>query len=403
MKMTVNGMKCFSLGRLAMFSAAIAMLTSCGGGQGGMKLGDDEFTVVAVQSTASQQSTSYPATIKGIQDIEVRPQVSGFIVKLCVDEGATVKKGQALFQIDPTQYAAAERQAKAAVEMAKSNVNTLTLNEQQKKNLYDKKIISDFEYQSAVDQLLSAKASLAQAQAQLTSASQNLGFCTVTSPSNGVVGTFPYRVGSLVSPSVAQPLTTVSEIGTVYVYFSMTEKQLLEMTKAGGTLKEQLEKMPAVELQLADGTTYNEKGRIDAVSGVIEQSTGSVSMRAVFPNTNNILRSGGTGNVVFPYTMNDVILIPQTATQEIQDKKFVYVVGADNKVKHTEITVSPLDNGKQYIVTGGLKTGDRIVVEGVQILKDGQEIKPITPAEKTAKFEQALKDQHDGNLATAFN
>jgi membrane fusion protein (multidrug efflux system) len=403
MKMTVNGMKCFSLGRLAMFSAAIAMLTSCGGGQGGMKLGDDEFTVVAVQSTASQQSTSYPATIKGIQDIEVRPQVSGFIVKLCVDEGATVKKGQALFQIDPTQYAAAERQAKAAVEMAKSNVNTLTLNEQQKKNLYDKKIISDFEYQSAVDQLLSAKASLAQAQAQLTSASQNLGFCTVTSPSNGVVGTFPYRVGSLVSPSVAQPLTTVSEIGTVYVYFSMTEKQLLEMTKAGGTLKEQLEKMPAVELQLADGTTYNEKGRIDAVSGVIEQSTGSVSMRAVFPNTNNILRSGGTGNVVFPYTMNDVILIPQTATQEIQDKKFVYVVGADNKVKHTEITVSPLDNGKQYIVTGGLKAGDRIVVEGVQILKDGQEIKPITPAEKTAKFEQALKDQHDGNLATAFN
>ena len=403
MKMTVNGMKCFSLGRLAMFSVAISMLTSCGGGQGGMKLGDDEFTVVAVQSTASQQSTSYPATIKGIQDIEVRPQVSGFIVKLCVDEGATVKKGQALFQIDPTQYAAAERQAKAAVEMAKSNVNTLTLNEQQKKNLYDKKIISDFEYQSAVDQLLSAKASLAQAQAQLTSASQNLGFCTVTSPSNGVVGTFPYRVGSLVSPSVAQPLTTVSEIGTVYVYFSMTEKQLLEMTKAGGTLKEQLEKMPAVELQLADGTTYNEKGRIDAVSGVIEQSTGSVSMRAVFPNTNNILRSGGTGNVVFPYTMNDVILIPQTATQEIQDKKFVYVVGADNKVRHTEITVSPLDNGKQYIVTGGLKAGDRIVVEGVQILKDGQEINPITPAEKTAKFEQALKDQHDGNLATAFN
>lgn len=403
MKMTVNRMKCFSLSRLAVFMVAMAILSSCGGGQSGMKLGDDEFTVVTVQSTASQQSTSYPATIKGIQDIEVRPQVSGFIVKLCVDEGATVRKGQALFQIDPTQYAASERQASAAVEMAKSNVNTLTLNEQQKKNLYDKKIISDFEYQSAADQLLSAKASLAQAQAQLTSARQNLGFCTVTSPSDGVVGTFPYRIGSLVSPSVAQPLTTVSEIGTMYVYFSMTEKQLLEMTKAGGTLKEQLEKMPAVELQLADGTTYNENGRIDAVSGVIEQSTGSVSMRAVFPNTNNILRSGGTGNVVFPYTMNDVIVIPQTATQEIQDKKFVYVVGEDNKVKHTEIVVSPLDNGKQYIVTSGLKPGDKIVIEGVQILKDGQQIKPITPAEKTAKFEQALKDQREGNLATAFN
>ena len=245
MKMTVNSMKCISWSRLAIFTAAMTILSSCGGGQSGMKLGDDEFTVVAVQSTASQQSTSYPATIKGVQDIEVRPQVSGFIVKLCVDEGATVKKGQALFQIDPTQYAAAERQAKAAVEMAKSNVNTLSLNEQQKKNLYDKKIISDFEYQSAVDQLLSAK----------------------------VVGTFPYRIGSLVSPSVTQPLTTVSEIGEMYVYFSMTEKQLLGLTRAGGTLKEQLEKMPAVKLELADGTMYTEEGKIDAVSGVIDQTT----------------------------------------------------------------------------------------------------------------------------------
>lgn len=396
-------MQCSSWSRLMIITAAMAVLSSCGGGQSARKMGDDEFTVITVQPTASQQSTSYPATIKGIQDIEVRPQVSGFIVKLCIDEGATVRKGQALFQIDPTQYAASERQAKAAVAMAKSNVNTLTLSEQQKKNLFDKKIISDFEYQSAVDQLLSAKASLAQAEAQLTSAKQNLGFCTVTSPSNGVVGTFPYRVGSLVSPSVAEPLTTVSEIGTMYVYFSMTEKQLLEMTKAGGTLKEQLEKMPAVDLQLADGTIYDEKGRIDAVSGVIEQSTGSVSMRALFPNTKNILRSGGTGNVVFPYTMDGVILIPQTSTQEIQDKKFVYVVGQDNKVKHTEIKVSPLDDGKQYVVTGGLKSGDKIVIEGVQTLKDGQEIKPISPAEKTAKFDKALKDQHEGNLATAFN
>ena len=359
-----------------------------------MKLGDDEFTVVAVQSTASQQSTSYPATIKGVQDIEVRPQVSGFIVKLCVDEGATVKKGQALFQIDPTQYAAAERQAKAAVEMAKSNVNTLSLNEQQKKNLYDKKIISDFEYQSAVDQLLSAKASLAQAEAQLTSARQNLGFCTVTSPSDGVVGTFPYRIGSLVSPSVTQPLTTVSEIGEMYVYFSMTEKQLLGLTRAGGTLKEQLEKMPAVKLELADGTMYTEEGKIDAVSGVIDQTTGSVSMRAVFPNKQLVLRSGGMANVIFPYTMEDIILIPQSATQEIQDKKFVYVLQSDNTLKHTEIKVSNLSDGKNYIVTSGLKPGDKIVVEGVQTLKDGQTITPITPEQKEAKYQQHLKDQN---------
>ena len=179
------------LRQIALFAVGVSLLTACGNNQSGMKLGDNEFAVLAVNST-----TSYPATIRGTQDIEVRPQVSGFIVKLCVDEGATVRKGQALFQIDPTQYAAAVGQAKAAVEMAKANVATLTLTEKNKKALFDQKIISDFEYQTAVNQLMSAKASLAQAEASLVSANQNLSFCTVTSPSNGVVGTFPYRIGN---------------------------------------------------------------------------------------------------------------------------------------------------------------------------------------------------------------
>ena len=391
------------LRQIALFAVGMSLLTACGNSQSGMKLGDAEFAVMAVNSTTSDQTTSYPATIKGTQDIEVRPQVSGFIVKLCVDEGATVRKGQALFQIDPTQYAAAVGQAKAAVEMAKANVSTLTLTERNKKTLFDQKIISDFEYQTAVNQLMSAKASWAQAEAQLVSDNQNLSFCTVTSPSNGVVGTFPYRVGSLVSASIAQPLTTVSEIGDMYVYFSMTEKELLALTKAGGTLKEQLEKMPAVRLQLADGSTYHHEGKIDAVSGVIDQSTGSVSMRAIFSNEGNVLRSGGTGNIIFPYTMNDIITIPQSATVEIQDKKFVFVLQSDNTVKNTEIKVSNLDDGKNYLVTNGLKSGDKIVVEGVQILKDGQEIQPITREQQKAKYDQALKDQHDGNLQTAFN
>lgn len=375
---------------------------SCGNSQGGMKLGDDEFAVSTVNVTSSNQATSYPATIKGTQDIEIRPQVSGFIVKLCVDEGATVRKGQALFQIDPTQYQAAYNQAKAGVESAKANLETVKSTETNKKMLHDQKIISDFEYQTAVNNLLSAKAALSQAEASLTSARQNLGFCTVTSPSDGVVGTFPYRVGSLVSASIAQPLTTVSEIKQMYVYFSMTEKDLLRLTKAGGTIKEQLEKMPTIQLQLADGTIYPDSGKIDAVSGVIDQSTGSVSMRAIFPNAQNILRSGGMANVIFPYTMNDVILIPQSATQEIQDKKFVYVLQSDETIKHTEVTISNLNDGKNYIVTSGLKDGDKIVVEGVQTLKDGQKIVPITLEQKQAKFQQALKDQHEGNIQSAF-
>jgi membrane fusion protein (multidrug efflux system) len=176
----------------------------------------------------------------------------------------------------------------------------------------------------------------------------------------------------------------------------------LGLTRAGGTLKEQLEKMPAVKLELADGTMYTEEGKIDAVSGVIDQTTGSVSMRAVFPNKQLVLRSGGMANVIFPYTMEDIILIPQSATQEIQDKKFVYVLQSDNTLKHTEIKVSNLSDGKNYIVTSGLKPGDKIVVEGVQTLKDGQTITPITPEQKEAKYQQHLKDQKEGNIATAF-
>lgn len=391
------------LRRGALCAVSVSLLTACGGGQSGMKLGDDEFAVMPVLSTSSNQTTSYPATIKGTQDIEIRPQVSGFIVKLCVDEGATVRKGQALFKIDETQYAAAYRQAKASVKTAEANVNTLSLTEQNKKMLHEKKIISDFEYQTAVNNLLSAEANLAQAKAALTSAKQNLDFCTVTSPSDGVIGTFPYRVGSLVSPSVAEPLTTVSEIKNMYVYFSMTEKELLGLTKAGGTLKEQLEKMPEVQLQLSDGTMYAEKGKIDAVSGVIDQATGSVSMRAIFSNSSNILRSGGMANVIFPYTIDNIILIPQSATVEIQDKKFVFVLQPDSTLKYTEINISDLNDGEKYIVTKGLNPNDKIVIEGVQTLHNGQKITPITPEQKEAKYQKALKDQREGNIATAFS
>ena len=403
MNMSVKRNRSFSSSRVAFAALGLSVLTACGGGQGGMKMGDNQFAVEAVKATSSNQSEQYPATIKGLQDIEVRPQVSGLIVKLCVDEGATVRKGQALFQIDPTQYKAAYDQAAASVKSAKANLETITATERNKKMLHDQKIISDFEYQTAVNNLLTAKANLAQAEAAYTAAKQNLDFCTVKSPSDGVIGTFPYRIGALVSPSISEPLTTVSEIGDMYVYFSMTEKQLLDLTRAGGTLKEQLEKMPAVKLQLADGTMYDAEGKIDAVSGVIDQTTGSVSMRAIFPNKQNILRSGGMANVVFPYTMSEIILIPQTATQEIQDKKFVYVLQPDSTLKHTEIQISNLNDGKNYSVTGGLKEGDQIVVEGVQTLQDGQKISPITVAQKEAKYQQALQDQRDGNIQTAFN
>lgn len=386
--------------RIILFAFCVALLSSCG------NKGNDtgkvpEFAVQEVQkSTVSLMSSHPAATIEGKQDVEIRPQVSGFITKLCVDEGATVRKGQVLFIVDPVQYAAAVRTAEAAIKTAEAAVNTQQITVDNKRELNKKQIISDYDLSMAENSLAQAQAQLAQAQAQLTTAKQNLSFTQVKSPTDGIINKIPYRLGALVSPSMATPMTTVSELGEVNVYFNMTEKELLAMAKSGD-IKEELNKMPAVKLQLIDGTMYDAEGKIEIVTGVIEN--GSVLMRAKFPNDNHILHSGGSANIQIPYIMENAINIPQSATIEIQDKKFVYILQPDNTVKYTEITIFNLDNGKDYLVTSGLNSGDKIVIEGVQTLKDGMKIQPITPAQKEANYQQALKDQHDGNLATAFN
>ena len=387
--------------RLGLLVCCLALLSSCG--QGNKSTGSaPEIAVMEVNTTTANLTNSYPATIKGKQDVEIRPMVSGFITKLHVDEGAVVRKGQVLFTIDPVQYQAAVQTAKATVETAKAALSTQELTTANKRELNKKQIISDYDLKMSENQLAQAKATLAQAEAQLVNAQNNLSYTQVTSPSDGVVGTIPYRVGSLVSASIATPLTTVADISEMYAYFSMTERQLLAMIREGGSMKEILASLPNVHLQLIDGTIYPDSGRVETISGVIDQTTGSVNMRALFPNAKNILRSGGTGNVVFPNPMENVIMIPQSATTEIQDKKFVFVVQSDNTLKNTEIKVFTLNDGKYYYVTAGLNPGDKIVLEGVQNLKDGQVITPITPAEKEAAYQKALQDQKEGNIQTAF-
>lgn len=359
-----------------------------------------EYAVMTIQPSNVDLESGYPATIKGKQDIEIRPNVSGFITKVCIEEGSFVRKGQPLFLIDPVQYQEAVNSAKAAVKVAEASVATQQLTVNNKKELLNKNIISEYDMQMADNQLASLKATLAQAQAQLITARQNLAYTTVTSPSNGVVGTIPFRVGSLVGPTGTTPLTIVSDISEMFVYFSMTEKQLLDLTREGGSIQKILAKMPSVKLKLVDGTMYSEIGKIETVSGVIDQTTGSVSMRATFPNRKEVLRSGGTGIVQIPYVKDNVIVIPQKSTYEIQDKKFVYIVGKDNKVSNTEITVLSIDDGKSYVVTSGLKTGDRIVYEGAGTLKDGVEIKPITPEQAAAKV-KAMAEQAAAAAAQA--
>ncbi len=372
------------------YLAFVLALTACGG-KTQMPEASNDYVVMTVQPAEASLNTSYPATIKGIQDIEIRPKIAGHIVKVLVDEGDFVKAGQPLFLIDPVQYKAAVKSAEASINVVKANIATQKLTVNNKKQLYDKQIISKYDYDVAVNQLNSYKAQLAQAQAALIDARNNLRYCTITSPSNGVVGTIPFRVGSLVSSSQADALTTVSNISNVYVYFSMTEKQLLSLTRESGGVSKAMGEMPAVTLVLADGTQYTESGKITAISGVIDQTTGAVQIRATFNNATNVLRSGGTGSVLVPIHENNAIIIPQKATYDIQNKKFVYVVGSDNTIKSREIEVLPQNDGTSYVLTSGLKGGERIVVDGVNQLKSGQKINPITAAQ-AAKNEQKAKD-----------
>lgn len=378
--------------RITLFAFGLTLFACGNNQQAGFNM-VKELAVVTLQPTSSALKSSYPAIIKGKQDIEIRPKVAGFITKLLVDEGSMVKKGQTLFVIDPVQYEAAVTVAKSNVRVAETAVTTSQLTYDNKKELRKKNIISEYELQVAENELATRKAQLALMNAQLRNANNDLSYTNVVSPSNGVAGTIPYRVGSLVSSSTQTPLTVISNIDEMYIYFSMTEKQLLSMVRQGGTMKDILDKMPEVELQLADGTMYPEKGKIETVSGVIEQSTGAVSMRATFPNKNNILRSGGTGSVQIPSVDENVLIVPQKATFEIQDKKFVYLLTDSSTVKSTEIEIFNLNNGQSYVVTSGLKSGDKIVVEGVAALRDGMPIKAITPEESAAKVKAMSQQQ----------
>ena len=386
-----------------LFILAIASsLTACHGGGGMPKFGDDEFAVVSVGASDASLQTTYPATIKGIQDVEVRPKVSGFITNVYVHEGQTVSAGQVLFTIDSETYRASVRQAQAGVNTARAQLNTARLTFENNKKLFAKNVIGQYELSTAQNSYATAKASLAQALASLASARETLSWCQVKSPSNGVVGSLPFKVGALVSSSNAQPLTTVSNISTMEVFFSMSESDILNITKTAGSVSAAISSMPIVKLQLADGTTYNHPGKVVKMSGVIDATTGSISLIAHFANPEKLLKSGGAGQIVIPTNDNHAIKVPQEACSEVQDKIFVYKLGADNKVKYTEITVNPQNDGKTYIVTSGLSVGDRIVTKGITKLSDGMKIKPITEAQYEKKIDDAAKLAAKQSTAKGF-
>ena len=389
--------------KIFMIAVVGAALVSCGSKQGGKpNFADNEFAVRTVETQGTELQTSYPATIKGIQDVQIRPKASGFITKVCVQEGQTVGVGQLLFVIDNEAYQAQVRQATAAVNTTKAQLSTAKLTYDNAKKLFDSNVIGQYELETANNTYQTALASVAQAEASLASAKEALSYCYVKSPAAGVVGSLPYKVGALVSASSVEPLTTVSDINTMEVYFSVTEKDMLTMTKNAKGLSGAIAEYPAVKLQLADGSIYDQPGKVVKASGVIDPATGSVSLIARFSNPKHQLRSGGAGQVIIPVAASGVVIIPQEATSEVQNKKFVYIVGKDNKVRYSEIKVNPMDDGKTYIVTEGLKPGDRYVSKGITSLSDGMEIKSISEEQYLKKIEDAAKLGEKQSSASEF-
>ena len=386
--------------KILMFAAGAVLMASCGGGGGRPTFGDNEYPVVTVGTSSTQMQTTYPATIKGVQDVQICPKVQGFITQINVKEGQTVGAGQVLFVLDNATYQAQVRQSQASVNTAQAACNTAQLSYENAKKLFENKVIGDFELQSAANSYESAKASLSLAQAGLASAKEMLSFCYVKSPAAGVVGTLPFKKGALVN--TASVLTTVSNNSSMEVYFSLTEKDALAMSQVEGGQKAAMGAMPNVQLQLADGTIYAHEGKVTKMSGVIDPATGSIQVIALFPNPEKLLKSGGSGAIIIPKSNSDAIVIPQACVSEVQNKKFVYTLGKDNKVKYTEIKVDPQNDGNSYIVTDGLKVGDKYVTNGITKLNDGMEIVPITPEKYQQKIDEQAKAMTAGDIVGAM-
>ncbi len=355
-------------------------------GNNGMQPQVREYLVQEVTPKSITLYQNFPATLQGEQTVEIRPRVAGYIEKIMVDEGDFVKKGQVLFQINANDVRAQVRSAEAQIKVAESQVANAEINLKKTKPLVEKNIVSSFQQESAETALQTAEAQLAQAKANLANAKANLSYTIITSPTNGTIGTFPYRVGSLVSSAIAEPLTTVSNTSSMRAYFSINETTFLEMTRnlEGNSTNEKLANLPEVELVLPDQSIYEHKGKIEIASGIVDPQTGAINLRASFPNPEGDLRSGGSGKIKLPEHHNNILIIPQNASYEIQGKHFVYVVNAENKIVNTaiEIIVGNLKN--VYAVTSGLKAGDKIVVEGISSLRDGMEIKPKLAGQQAA-------------------
>lgn len=363
---------------LVMVCVAACALTACkGDGDGGRGRGGEsvECRTLTVARSSQVLNSSYTAKLQGRQIVEIRPQVSGVITRIAISEGDRIRKGQTLFVIDQVPYRAAVDVARANVNSAETKVTSLKLTTQSKEKLYEKGVVSEYDLLMARNDLSSAEAALAQAKAQLTNAVNSLSYTEVKSPVDGQAGMIAYRVGALVSSSIATPLVVVSDDSEVYAYFSMTENRVLDLVAQYGSTEAFLSSGIDVDLVMSNGQPYDKKGRLGAVSGIVDTGTGAVQLRADFENPDHLLRHGGSATVVLPTPINDCLVIPQSATYEIQEKKFVFKV-VDGVARSTEVLVHKLNNGTDFIVESGIAEGDVLVAEGAGLMKDGTHVTP---------------------------
>lgn len=333
-----------------------------------------QYQTMTVSRSDQMLLSPYTARLTGRQIVEIRPQVSGTLTRICINEGDNVKKGQTLFVIDQVPYEAALNVARAAVNTAEAKLATARMNYENDLQLKDGQVVSDFVVQTSLNAMKEAEATVAQAKAQEMNARNNLGYTVVRSPVSGSASMIPYHVGALVSSNISEPLVTVADDHEVYAYFSITENQSLDLIQQYGSLEQFIKQAPEVELRLSNGKTYEQRGRIDAVSGTVDAETGAVSLRAVFANPQRLLHNGGSATIVLPTHRKDCIIIPQEATYELQNRIFVYRV-VEGKTKATPVEVFRLNNGRDYIVEQGLNEGDTIISEGAGLLREGVEVK----------------------------
>jgi membrane fusion protein, multidrug efflux system len=356
------------------------LLASCGGDKTSREKKTpppQHFEMLTLGPRSVTTYNDFPATIEGIEIVQLRPMVDGYLEKIYVPEGANVTKGQLLFKIKNPVYDESVVTAQASIRIAQADVDAAKMNVEKVRPLVEKDIVSKYELESAQYSLQSKMAALEQANAALRNAQTNVGYTTLRSPITGIMGPIPYKIGDLISSSTASALTSLARIDKVYAYFALSEKQLLGFSNRipGATLQDKLDRLPPVSLVLADGSQYPQKGKLQTASGFVTTGTGTVSFKAQFVNPTGLIHSGASAIVRIPRTVDTALLIPQTATYELQDKRFVYLLIDSNRIISTPITSTPTNDGKFLIAQTGLKRGDRVLLNGLN-LKDSTVIVP---------------------------